>query len=314
MSIKKIKIVSRRSNLALRQSAIVQEALMRVQPNLQVEIIGISTSGDEILDQPLNKIGGKGLFVSELENYLLENAADLAVHSMKDMPAAMPPELQIGAILKRADPRDVFVSKHFTNILELPAGSIVGTSSLRRQAQVLALNNKVTVRALRGNVETRLQKLIADEYTAIILAAAGLERLGLTQWLQNRLEPLYMLPAVGQGAIGIQYNQANVELKTLLERLNDPATAACVHAERAMNAVLDGGCQAPIAGYATLQDGVITLQGLVADPDAARILKYTQSDVVAAAADLGTRVAKNLIDQGALEIIAKAKQDQKNSW
>lgn len=314
MSLKKIRIVSRRSKLALRQSAIVQEQLLHVRPDLEIEIIGISTSGDEILDKPLNKIGGKGLFVTELEQYLLQNTADLAVHSMKDMPASMPPELGIGAILQRADPRDVFVSKNFKDIRELPAGSIVGTSSLRRQAQVLALNSAVIVEPLRGNVETRLQKLLDEKYAAIILAAAGLERLGLTQWLQHKLEPTQMLPAVGQGAIGVQFKQTNTELAAILAQLNDPLTAACVYAERAMNAVLDGGCQAPIAGYATVQGGEITLHGLVAEPHAKKIITNIQTGTMQAAEVLGKKVAMQLIAEGALEIIAKAKQDQQNAW
>lgn len=311
----KLTIVSRKSRLALQQANIVKQHLHNLYPNINIEIIGISTIGDQILDQSLNKIGGKGLFVSELENYLLTEQADIAVHSMKDMPSMLAPGLVIGAILERADPRDVFVSEKFTNLQQLPAGSIVGTSSLRRQAQVLAIKNNVEIAALRGNVETRLQKLVAGQYDAIILAAAGLERLGLSQWLKVPLDTAVMLPAVGQGALGVEYNSAREDLKSLLTPLNHAATAICVNAERAMNAALDGGCQAPIAGFATIQADLLTLHGLVASSDGAQILRATQIGPIQDATQIGEKVAQQLLAQGAAIIIQNLKDlSQKDGW
>lgn len=312
---KKLRIVSRKSRLALRQSEIVKDRLQIAYPQLEIEIIGISTSGDEILETPLNLIGGKGLFITELEKYLLEDKADIAVHSMKDMPAVITEGLQIGAVLKRADPRDVLVSNKYTSIRELPPGSIIGTSSLRRQAQVLAINSQLQVEPLRGNVDTRLQKLHAGKYAAIILAAAGLERLKITECLQTPIAMHDMWPAVGQGIIGIEYRSDKLKLKHLLAPINDHETAICLQAERALNTLLNGGCQAPIAGFAALKDGVVTLHGFVADPSGKQILTDTQTAPPNAAADLGVRVAQQLINAGALDIIARAKQEsQKNSW
>ncbi len=265
MVITAVRIVSRQSKLALQQAEIVKKQLLQFNPQLPIEILGITTAGDQILDQPLNKIGGKGLFVNELEQYLLQHKADIAVHSMKDMPSALANGLAIGAVLKRADPRDVFISKKYADLKDVPAGGIIGTSSLRRQAQVLMLRHDLSIKPLRGNVETRIQKLLNAEYDGIILAAAGLERLGLSEWLQHPFATEHILPAVGQGALAVEYLAANSQIKALLAPLNDKTTAACVHAERAMNAVLDGGCQAPIAGLATIEGDQLTLHGLVAD-------------------------------------------------
>jgi len=300
-------IVSRNSNLALAQARLVQQHLQSLYPDLKSEILGITTKGDQLLDQNLTKIGGKGLFVKELENYLLDGKADIAVHSMKDVPAALPTGLVIGAILARADPRDVLVSENFTNLQQIPLGSIVGTSSLRRQAQVLALRPDLTIRSLRGNVETRLRKLHAGDYSAIILAAAGLERLGLVQWLHNPLSIEDMLPAVGQGALGIEYRADNPAISELITPLNHAATAQCVLAERAMNAKLDGGCQAPIAGYATISNSILKIQGLVAAPNGQFIYSAVQSGNIADAVVLGEKVASQLAALGALDIIASLK-------
>lgn len=307
VNIDHVTIVSRRSRLALVQAGIVQQKLQKIYPKLQVEIIGITTSGDEILDQPLNKIGGKGLFVKELENYLLQNRADIAVHSMKDMPAQLPEGLALGAILSRADPRDVLCSNSHRSLEDLPSGAIVGTSSLRRQAQILAVRKDLKVSALRGNVETRIQKLLSEEYSAIILAAAGLQRLELHQWLQQPLSTELMLPAVGQGALGIEYRAADHAIAQLLAPLNDLDTANCVSAERAMNALLDAGCQAPVAGYATIENSILTLQGLVAEPDGTTIYTAKYSGDPQHAAAIGTQVAQQLIAQGAAKIIQALK-------
>jgi len=310
---KVLTIVSRNSNLALQQARIVQQQLQDIHPELKIEIIGISTKGDQILDRDLNKIGGKGLFVKELENYLLYGEADIAVHSMKDMPAVLPDGLALGAILKRADPRDVFVSAKYNNLQQLPPGSVVGTSSLRRQAQVLALRSDLQIRSLRGNVETRLRKLESGEYDAIILAAAGLERLGLKQWLNCPLSIDDMLPAVGQGALGIEYRIKDLAIKQLIAPLNDPNSAVCVLAERAMNAKLDGGCQAPVAGFATLNPKGLMLQGLVASPDGKTIYTAQHSASVEEAVALGEHVAQQLSVQGALKIIQSLKLPEQNN-
>lgn len=303
-----ITIVSRKSRLALQQANIVKQQLQDLYQDININIIGVSTSGDETLDQPLHKIGGKGLFVTELENYLLEDKADIAVHSLKDMPAALAAGLALGAILERADPRDVFVSDQYTDLQELPAGSVVGTSSLRRQAQLLALRQDLEVMPLRGNVETRLQKLVSGEYAAIILAAAGLERLGLHKWLNSPLEISDMLPAAGQGALGIEYKSAREDIKSLLEPLNHRETAACVTAERAMNATLDGGCQAPIAGFATIANEIITLRGLVADPNGKTFFGAIETGAARDATQIGEKLAQRLLEQGADEIIQRLKK------
>lgn len=312
MVVDKLTVVSRKSPLALQQADIVKQLLLHFYPGLQINIIGISTSGDEILDQPLNKIGGKGLFVNELEKYLLENKADIAVHSMKDLPAMLHDGLGIGAVLQRADPRDAFVSKRYSSFKDLPIGSVIGTSSLRRQAQILALRPDLIILPLRGNVETRINKMLAGDYSAIILAAAGLQRLGLTQWLQHPFELDYMLPAVGQGALGIEYKLENTELKQLLAVLNDEDCELCLQAERAMNAILNGGCQAPIAGFAYIEKDVLILQGLVAEPDGSLFYKDIGSGPKHSAINIGKNVGKQLIAKGANDVISKLRLN--NAW
>lgn len=308
-----IRIVSRKSRLALQQANIVKLQLQQMHANLNVDIIGISTSGDETLDKPLNKIGGKGLFVTELENYLLEDKADLAVHSLKDMPANLAQGLALGAILERADPRDVFVSDRYENLNDLPSGSIVGTSSLRRQAQILAMRPDLEINSLRGNVETRLEKLVKGQYSGIILAAAGLERLGLRLGAPLTIDT--MLPAAGQGALGVEYKIARIDLKALLAPLNHATTAMCVTAERAMNAILDGSCQAPIASYATLQNEMLILRGLVANPNGKAIITAIETGIPKNAKKIGESVASKLLAQGAGEIIQNLKGLwQNNAW
>jgi hydroxymethylbilane synthase len=304
---KPIRIVSRKSRLALVQATLVQQKLQELYPKINTEIIGVSTSGDEILDQPLNKIGGKGLFVKELENYLLDNRADIAVHSMKDVPAALPDGLALSAIMARADPRDVLCSSENHDLLSLPQNAIVGSSSLRRQAQLLAVRPDLTIIPLRGNVETRLQKLEAGEFNAIILAAAGLKRLNLQRWLQQPINVTQMLPAVGQGALGIEHRAADADIAALIAPLNNESTASCVTAERAMNRLLDGGCQAPVAGYATIVHGMLYLSGLVATADGSIIYRAQHKGEVEDALDIGETVATQLIAQGAAEIIQALK-------
>lgn len=302
-----IKIVSRQSNLALQQANIVRTKLLGLYPDITIEIIGITTKGDQILDQSLTKIGGKGLFVKELEHYLLDGKADIAVHSMKDVPSRLPEGLALGAILTRADVRDVLVSIENYTIAQLPAGAIVGTSSLRRQSQLLAVRDDLRVADLRGNIETRLKKLETGQYQAIILAAAGLERLQLNTWLQQPLATNIMLPAAGQGALGIEYRSADLNIKQLIQPLNDAATAACVTAERAMNAQLDGGCQAPVGGLATIENNILTLRGLVGTTDGKIIYTAEQSGPVKNADQLGIQVAIRLQQQGADKIIQSLK-------
>lgn len=304
----KIRIVSRKSRLALVQAGIVQRKLQQIHPHLEVEIIGVSTSGDEILDTPLNKIGGKGLFVKELENYLLENRADIAVHSMKDVPAQFPAGLTLNVILNRADPRDAICSTAGFDLVTLPINAKIGSSSLRRQAQLLNIRSDLQVVPLRGNVETRLQKLKNGEYDAIILATAGLERLELTQWLQQPIAVNDMLPAVGQGALGIEYRIADQNIADLIAPLNDNNSAYCVSAERAMNALLDGGCQAPVAGFATINNNILSLRGLVATEDGVTIFSAAHQGDPKDAVEIGITVAKDLIAQGAAKIIQDLKK------
>lgn len=304
----KLTIVTRRSRLALKQTEIVKQLLLAQQPALQIEILPVSTKGDEILDQSLVKIGGKGLFVKELEQYLLDNLADIAVHSLKDMPAQLPSGLALGAILPRADARDVLVSNKFASLAALPVGAKVGTSSLRRQAQLLALRPDLQTVTLRGNVETRIDKLLNAEYDAIILAAAGLVRLELQEWLTQPLAITQMLPAVGQGALAIEYKQQRLEIAHLIAELHDANTAACVQAERALNAKLDGGCQAPIAGFAQIHNNKLHLQALVATPDGTTVLRAQDVGDLDTATILGANVADQLIQQGAVQIIAAAKK------
>lgn len=300
---RKITIVSRESRLALTQANIVKEALQKLHPDLAIEILGITTSGDIILDQPLNKIGGKGLFVKELENCLLQKNADIAVHSMKDMPSQLPDGLSIGAILTRADPHDVLVSINNYSLSELPVGAVVGTSSLRRQAQVLAQRSDIMIKPLRGNVETRLRHLSEGKFDAIILAAAGLTRLGLSVWTTQPFSTNIMLPAVGQGALGIEYRSSDKFIHELILPLNDAITTDCIFAERAMNAKLDGGCQAPVGGFAWIENGVLHLKGLVAGVDGKIIYNAHANGDPEDAVSIGEKVADQLIAQGADQII-----------
>lgn len=298
-----IRIATRKSALALWQAEYVKTCLEAAHPNLHVELVPMVSRGDKLLDSPLAKIGGKGLFVKELETALLQNEADIAVHSMKDVPMEFPEGLGLYCICEREDARDAFVSNQYETIEQLPKGSVVGTSSLRRQAQLLAYRPDLTVHFLRGNVITRLAKLDANEYHAIILAAAGLIRLELADRIRSYIPAELSLPAAGQGAVGIEARTNDPELHELLKPLNHQPTAYCVSAERAMNKHLNGGCQVPIAGYALLENEQLYLRGLVAQPDGQRVLTAEFSAHITEAEQLGIKTAEALLQLGADDIL-----------
>ena len=304
MSIREIRIATRKSALALWQAEYVKACLEQAHPGLLVSLVPMVSRGDKLLDAPLAKIGGKGLFVKELETALLENEADIAVHSMKDVPMDFPEGLGLFCICEREDPRDAFVSNTFASLDELPAGSVVGTSSLRRQAQLLALRPDLKIHFLRGNVNTRLAKLDAGEYDAIILAAAGLIRLGFGARIRASISVEASLPAGGQGAVGIECRSADAEIHALLAPLHHRETALRVTAERALNKHLNGGCQVPIACYALLQDEQLWLRGLVGQPDGGLLLRAEGRAPAVDAEALGVQVAEALLAQGASAILA----------
>ncbi|MDE1326300.1 hydroxymethylbilane synthase [Vibrio aestuarianus] len=300
-----IRIATRKSPLALWQAYYVKGALQAAHPGLEVELVTMVTKGDIILDTPLAKVGGKGLFVKELEVAMLEGRADLAVHSMKDVPVDFPEGLGLITICEREDPRDAFVSNGYNNIDELPQGAIVGTCSLRRQCQIKEARPDLVIKELRGNVGTRLGKLDAGEYDAIILAAAGLKRLKLEQRIRSFIEPEQSLPAVGQGAVGIECRIDDQRLKTLLEPLNHKDTADRVLCERAMNLTLEGGCQVPIGSYALLDGDQLWLRALVGEPDGSKIVRGEIRGHRSDAEKLGISLAEQLLNEGAREILTK---------
>ncbi|CAM2148740.1 hydroxymethylbilane synthase [Pararobbsia alpina] len=307
---KKLVIASRESRLAMWQAEHVQVALQKLYPSCDVSILGMTTRGDQILDRTLSKVGGKGLFVKELEAALADGRADLAVHSLKDVPMDLPPGFALAAVLDREDPRDAFVSNDHASLDDLPPGSVVGTSSLRREALLRARYPHLVIQPLRGNLDTRLRKLDAGDYAGIILAAAGLKRLGLAARIRSVLEPEVSLPAAGQGALGIEIAAARSDVAQWLAPLHDARTAFAVSAERAVSRALAGGCEVPLAAYADWhdEDGQqrLHLRGFVALPDGSRILRAEGSARPAseAAADaLGREVAEALAGQGAREIV-----------
>ncbi|HBW10246.1 MULTISPECIES: hydroxymethylbilane synthase [Stutzerimonas stutzeri subgroup] len=300
---REIRIATRKSALALWQAEYVKARLEASHPGLKVSLVPMVSRGDKLLDAPLAKIGGKGLFVKELETALMENEADIAVHSMKDVPMEFPEGLGLYCICEREDPRDAFVSNHFDDLDALPPGSVVGTSSLRRQAQLLARRPDLKIQFLRGNVNTRLAKLDAGEYDAIILAAAGLIRLGFGERIRSSISVDESLPAGGQGAVGIECRTTDSELHALLECLNHAPTAIRVVAERALNKRLNGGCQVPIACYAVLEGDQLWLRGLVGQPDGTVLLRAEGRAPAADAEALGVQVAEALLDQGAEHIL-----------
>ncbi|WP_312679313.1 hydroxymethylbilane synthase [Stutzerimonas nitrititolerans] len=300
---REIRIATRKSALALWQAEYVKARLEASHPGLVVSLVPMVSRGDKLLDAPLAKIGGKGLFVKELETALMENEADIAVHSMKDVPMEFPARLGLYCICEREDPRDAFVSNRYDSLDALPPGSVVGTSSLRRQAQLLARRPDLKIQFLRGNVNTRLAKLDAGEYDAIILAAAGLIRLGFGERIRSSIGVDESLPAGGQGAVGIECRTDDAELHQLLACLNDPQTATRVTAERALNRHLNGGCQVPIACYAVLEGDQLWLRGLVGQPDGTQLLRAEGRAPAEQAEALGVQVAEALLAQGAAQIL-----------
>ena len=301
-------IASRESRLALWQAEFVQQQLMEFYPEMDISILGMTTRGDQILDKTLSKIGGKGLFIKELEQALQNGRADIAVHSLKDVPMSLPEGFMLAAILKRETPFDAFVSNRYQSPADLPHGAIVGTSSLRREAQIRAKFPHLQVRPLRGNVLTRLDKLDKGEFDAIILAAAGLIRLDLHDRISSLLDKETSLPAVGQGALAIEIASHRQDLLALLAPLNHVPTHACVMAERAVSKMLGGSCQVPLAAFATLENNELTLQAMVASPDGQTIIQALDKSSPDQAEQLGQKVAQTLIDQGALPLIDKALQ------
>jgi hydroxymethylbilane synthase len=300
-----IRIATRKSPLALWQAEYVRAGLEQLHPGLAVELVTFTTRGDRILDTPLAKVGGKGLFVKELETALLEGAADLAVHSMKDVPMEFPAGLGLAAICEREDPRDALVSHGYGELAALPMAARVGTSSLRRQCQLRALRPDLQLLDLRGNVNTRLAKLDAGDYDALILASAGLVRLQLDERIRLRLPPEQSLPAGGQGAVGIETRIDDRDLRDLLAPLHHQPTATCVLAERALNRHLHGGCQVPIACYAVLEGDQLWLRGLVGDPASGELLRAEARGPADAPETLGIAVAEQLLAQGAGRILAR---------
>lgn len=303
---KKLVIATRRSRLAMWQAEHIKEKLEALHKGLQVELLPLSTRGDELLDRRLDDAGGKGLFVKELETALADSRADLAVHSMKDVPAELPPGFSIAAIPAREDPRDVLVSKRFASLAEMPAGGTIGTSSLRRSAQIVERYPALDIRLLRGNVDTRLAKLDRGDYDAIVLAVAGLKRLGLEARATARLSADEMLPAPGQGALGIECLAAREEVVALLEPLADGSTTACVLAERAVSRALGGNCSLPLAAFAQANMDNMRLRALVASADGRRVVRCELKGDIADPLALGERAAQELRRQGASEILGFA--------
>lgn len=304
---KKIIIATRGSKLALWQAEHVKGRLTAQYPDLEVELLVLKTKGDVILDVPLAKVGGKGLFVKEIEEALLSGAADIAVHSMKDVPMVLPEGLILGAVPEREVCNDLFLSERYAELAELPAGAVLGTSSLRRQAQVLALRPDIRVAMLRGNVETRLRKMKEGQYDAIILARAGVKRLGLSATFQQDLTPPDMLPAVGQGALGVEMREDRADLRELLSFLEHEPTRLCVSAERAFLRRLDGGCQVPIAAHAVLNGDELELSALVAGVDGKTVIRgFRRAEASPEQAELmGCALAEELLSKGADRILAE---------
>ena len=303
MSKRPLRIATRKSPLALWQAEYVRDRLIAAHPGLEVELVRMTTQGDRVLDSPLAKVGGKGLFVKELEEGLLSGRADLAVHSMKDVPVELPEGLHLPVICEREDPRDAFVSTHFTSLDGLPPRARVGTSSLRRQCQLAARRPDLRILTLRGNVNTRLAKLDAGDFDAVILAAAGLLRLGFGDRITACLDTSISLPAIGQGAVGIECRSDDPTVNQLVAALNHVPTQIRVNAERAMNHRLEGGCQVPIAGHAVLEGDELLLRGLVGYPDGSHVVRGEIRGAAARAADLGIALADDLLARGAAAIL-----------
>ncbi|MBI3286360.1 MAG: hydroxymethylbilane synthase [Burkholderiales bacterium] len=303
----KLIIASRESRLAMWQAEHVRDRLAALYPACQIEILGMTTRGDQILDRALSKVGGKGLFVKELEVAMAEGRADLAVHSLKDVPMDLPEGFALAAILEREDPRDAFVSNDYESLDNLPHGAVVGTSSLRRQALIAARYPQLVIQPLRGNLDTRLRKLDNGEYAAIILAAAGLKRLGLPQRIRAFLEPEQSLPAAGQGAMAIEVPEHRPELLEWLAPLNHLATAQAVNAERTVSKAFGGSCQIPLAAFATVDKGSMHVRAMVATPDGSRVARAEVTGDASLSQQLGLQLAQALADQDAEAILAVCK-------
>jgi hydroxymethylbilane synthase len=301
-----LKIGTRGSKLAMVQSEWVKAKVEEMHPGVGVELVRIKTTGDKILDSPLSAIGGKGLFVKEIEEALLRKDVDLAVHSMKDVPAELPRDLMLSSFPEREDPCDAFISGDGRPLEQLPEGARVGTSSLRRSAQLLHMRPDLEIVPLRGNVDTRLKRLQSGELEAIILAAAGLNRLGLADRITERISPEHLLPAIGQGALGLEVRRDDRTAADLLEFLNDDATAVTVRAERAFLKELEGGCQVPIAAFAQLKGNVLSIRGMVAELDGSRIISDERTGGREDAERLGIALARRLLNAGAGEILDRA--------
>lgn len=307
-----IRIGTRKSPLALWQAEFVRDELLKIGHDLSIELVKLTTQGDKMLDTSLAKVGGKGLFIKELEQRLLDRTADIAVHSLKDVTVTLPKGLVLAAFCPREDPRDAFVSNKFDSLEALPAGARVGTSSLRRQCQLKARYPELDIIGLRGNVNTRLAKLDAGEFDAIILATAGLKRLGMQDRIRESISADVLLPAVGQGVVCIETRDADTELVSLIGKLNDAHTETCVRAERAVNTALEGGCQVPIGAFAEIENGHLRVRGLVGDPAGDEILTAEETGATSEAETIGRRVAQALLDQGAGRILGKVYGDKGN--
>lgn len=301
----KIRIATRKSPLALWQANFVKQQLMTIHQDLTVELIPMVTKGDVLLDSPLSKIGGKGLFVKQLEQAIIDNEADIAVHSIKDIPAQFPTGLTLATICQRDDVRDAFISNQYQCLDDLPDGAIIGTSSLRRQCQLRAKYPHLIIKDLRGNVGTRLAKLDNQEYDGIILAAVGLKRLGLQERIKQYIDTDLILPAVGQGAVGIETRINDETILQLLAPLDDKNSRICIQAERAMNQALQGGCQVPIACQSLLTNNLLTLTGLVGSLDGSTIIKVSVTGAATEAESLGEKLAAKLLAKGADKILAE---------
>ena len=298
-----LRIITRESPLAMWQACHVRDRLQQIHPGLDIRILGITTEADRFLDSTLASLGGKGAFVKELEHALLHHHADIAVHSMKDVTVDLPDGLAISAILTRENPGDAFVSGKYTSLQSLPDGAVVGTSSLRRQCQLNLLRPDLVLKDIRGNVGTRLGKLDSGFYDALVLASSGLIRLGLEQRIRQQLAAEMMLPAIGQGALGIEVRATDTRTRELIAPLNDPDTHLCVSAERRVNKQLNGGCHAPVAAYATRQGDTVSLSGLVGHPDGSIVVRASVSGPYQQADSLGDELGQLLLDQGAGRIL-----------
>lgn len=298
-----LRIITRKSPLAMWQACHVRDRLQQIHPALEIRILGISTEADRFLDSTLASLGGKGAFVKELEHALLEDRADIAVHSMKDVTVDLPDGLVISTILSRENPGDAFVSNDYPGLQQMPAGSIIGTSSLRRQCQLNLLRPDLVLKDIRGNVGTRLNKLDNGDYAALVLACSGLIRLGLTDRIRQQLDAEIMLPAIGQGALGIEVRSNDTRTRDLIAPLNDVDTHLCVSAERMVNKRLNGGCHAPVAAYATRQGGTLFLSGLVGNPNGSGMVRASLQGPCEQADILGDTLGRMLLEQGAEQIL-----------